>query len=141
MSALFRGAAIIVAVLCTGALAIGTDEKPKDLDQLQGTWAAPTNDGGENRFVFLGDMLTSTVNGQKYISKIKLDTEAKPRTIDFMVKEGPNDTAGSTVLGIYELEGDTLKLCISLPGINTRPTEFKRTEDETVVFQLKRMKE
>ena len=44
-------------------------------------------------------------------------------------------------MGIYQLEGDSLKLCFAMPGVNNRPTEFKRVEDETLLFQLKRVKE
>ena len=43
-------------------------------------------------------------------------------TMDIISTEGPNK--GKTFLAIYELDGDTLKVCYDLTG-KSRPTEFK----------------
>ena len=46
----------------------------------------------------------------------------KPKTQDFsQTSEGENK--GKTTLGIYEIDGDTLKTCSAEPG-KDRPTEF-----------------
>jgi len=56
--------------------------------------------------------------------KIKSDAAKKPKTMDIMGTKGPN--MGKTFLTIYELNGDTLRLCYDLSG-KGRPTEFKTT--------------
>ncbi len=44
----------------------------------------------------------------------KIDPTAKPKTMDSTATNG--DNAGKTMLGIYELDGDTLKICWAPPG-------------------------
>lgn len=34
------------------------------------------------------------------------------------------DQKGKTIQGIYEIDGDTLRVCVVLPGKGERPTEF-----------------
>jgi uncharacterized protein (TIGR03067 family) len=50
--------------------------------------------------------------------------------MDILGTEGPNK--GKTFLAIYELTGDSLKICYDLEG-KTRPTEF-RTNPGTQLF-------
>jgi uncharacterized protein (TIGR03067 family) len=50
-----------------------------------------------------------------------LDPGKKPKTIDIKFTEGPEK--GNTSLGIYELDGDTLKICLTITA-KDRPTEF-----------------
>ena len=52
----------------------------------------------------------------------KLDPSKSPKTIDVTVTEGLNK--GAVMLGIYEINGDTLKVCFDPEG-KKRPTEFK----------------
>lgn len=52
----------------------------------------------------------------------KLDPSKSPKTIDMTLTEGPNK--GAVMLGIYEIDGDTLKACFDPQG-KKRPTEFK----------------
>lgn len=52
----------------------------------------------------------------------QLAAAAKPRAITIKGEEGPN--AGKTIPAIYELRGDTLKICYDLSGAQ-RPTAFK----------------
>ena len=51
----------------------------------------------------------------------KIDATKKPRTIDTEITSGENK--GKIVLGIYEIEGDTLRICAALPG-KGRPKAF-----------------
>ena len=53
---------------------------------------------------------------------VKLDPSANPKTMDITGTDGPNK--GKTFLCIYELDGDTLRVCYDLRG-KARPTEFK----------------
>ena len=52
----------------------------------------------------------------------KIDPTKNPKTIDIEVTAGPYK--GVVYLGIYELDGDTLRICFALPDRPVRPTEF-----------------
>lgn len=51
-----------------------------------------------------------------------LDSTTKPKSMTITGTEGPN--RGKTFPAIYELQGDTLRICYDLSGANY-PTEFK----------------
>jgi len=51
-----------------------------------------------------------------------LDSAAKPKGMTITGTEGPNN--GKTFPAIYEVNGDTLRICYDLSGAK-RPTEFK----------------
>jgi uncharacterized protein (TIGR03067 family) len=51
-----------------------------------------------------------------------LDATTRPKSITVTGTEGPNH--GKTFPAIYELKGDTLRICYDLSGA-IRPTEFK----------------
>ena len=52
---------------------------------------------------------------------VVLDPAATPRAMDFAYKSGEHK--GKTSLGIYELNGSTLRICVAEPG-DPRPTKF-----------------
>jgi uncharacterized protein (TIGR03067 family) len=54
-------------------------------------------------------------------AKIALDPSKKPKAIDYVVTEG--DHKGKKLLGIYELDGDTVKFCFAPPD-KERPSDF-----------------
>ena len=54
----------------------------------------------------------------------QIDTTKKTKTIDLKGNFHKDKTV--TMLGIYELEGDTLKVCVDE---KTRPSEYKSTAD------------
>jgi len=51
-----------------------------------------------------------------------LDSATKPKGMTITGTEGPNN--GKTFPAIYEVKGDTLRICYDLSGVK-RPTEFK----------------
>ncbi len=51
-----------------------------------------------------------------------IDSTTKPKSMTITGTEGPNN--GKTYPAIYELKGDTLRICYDLSGAK-RPTEFK----------------
>lgn len=110
----------------------------KDLAALQGEWSMvsgsadgqpmPDNLRTQMKRICKGDETSVTMDGQPFFrAKISLDPTKKPKTIDYAVTEGSNK--GKTQLGIYELDGDTLKSCFAAPGAE-RPTDFTGKEGE-----------
>ena len=107
---------------------------PGDLELLQGIWTvtALEADGQETpatmlanaRIVIQRDRFTSTGMGADYEGTVKLSTSTKPRQIDMKFDAGPEK--GNTNLGIYKLDGDTLKICLATSG-TVRPSRFKST--------------
>jgi uncharacterized protein (TIGR03067 family) len=109
-----------------------TEAAKKDLAQLQGEWSMVSAGGGgqtmpsasikNSKRVCKGDETTVTVAGQLLMkAKFTLDPSSKPKGIDYQVIGGPN--TGKSQLGIYELDGDTVKFCFGAPG-KPRPTDF-----------------
>ena len=98
---------------------------------LEGTWyvVALEVDGqpmpagmlGAARIVVEGDRFQSLGMGAVYEGKMKLDPSANPKTFDLTFTAGPEK--GNTALGIYELESDDWKLCLTTRG-GDRPKRF-----------------
>jgi uncharacterized protein (TIGR03067 family) len=117
------------------AVAQGTKEGAggKDRKLLAGTWRAATYalDGKEAaaadlkdiRLVFDADGKFKAQNaGQTFLAgSVQIDPDKKPRTMDITYTEG--DLKGQTSRAIYELDGDTLRICRAAPG-KARPVEF-----------------
>jgi len=66
----------------------------------------------------------------------KVNPGKTPKEIDMIPING--EGKGKTIKGIYSLEGDTLRFCRVLPGVE-RPREFKATK-EAMFFTLKKDK-
>lgn len=70
---------------------------------------------------------------------LKLDPAAKPKRVTITSTEGPNK--GKTMEAIYEINGDTLKVCYALEGKDP-PKEFESKEGTETLFVIyKRGKE
>jgi uncharacterized protein (TIGR03067 family) len=106
--------------------------KKDDIDLWQGTWVMLSGEREGQNFTeeqvksfkrtVKGDKLTITVNGEElYRGAFKLDPSKKPKNIDVTPETG--DAKGATLMGIYEFDGDTLKVCMAFPD-SPRPTEF-----------------
>jgi len=133
-----RTALLIAFATSIVSLAFGEDAVKKDMAQLQGEWrmVSGTSDGypipqemlPNSKRVCKGDELTVTVGGQLIMkAKITIDPSTKPKTIDYDVLDG--QTKGKKHLGIYELDGDTLKSCFGAPGAE-RPADFTSKQGE-----------
>lgn len=134
-------------------------EKAKDEDVILGTWKPEKfdNAGGTGgptpaeldklRFVFEKDnvlRVTGGPNGEEAKGTFKLDPTAKVKTIDLTMTE-PAAPGGKgqvqTVLGVYELDGDTLKLCFGEGPNQPRPEELKPDGKRVAVVTFARVKE
>ena len=123
-------------------------DKVKDEEAVLGTWQVEGFDvGGSNgppaevvaklRFTFTkdGKMVSVGPDGKEKVVEFKLDSSAKPKAID-------TTTDGSSSLGIYELDGDTLKMCLNQGNEVKRPTEFKGDGKKfTFVMTMTRVKD
>ena len=72
-----------------------------------------------------GESYTVTVGKEVDKGTVKVDAAATPAAIDIVGVVGPNK--GKTILGIVEVEKDTLRVCYDFSG-KDRPTEFKTAE-------------
>lgn len=122
----------LAALVVASARAEDGDAVKKDLAQLQGEWlmvsgsadgqAMPDELLSTAKRACKGDETSVAVGGQIILkAKFNIDPTKKPRTIDYQSIDGP--TKGSTLLGIYELDGDNVKFCFGAPG-KERPTDF-----------------
>jgi uncharacterized protein (TIGR03067 family) len=112
----------------------------KDGDALQGTWLPSAAEFAGEKFpdevrktiklAIKDDNYTVTVGAKVDKGTVKLNPSAKPKALDITGTDGPNKD--KTMLAIYELDGDTLRVCYDLSG-KSRPTEFK-TKADTQLF-------
>jgi uncharacterized protein (TIGR03067 family) len=125
-----------LALIAFTGLVIAQDAVKKETNLLEGDWTMMS--GTANGRVMPKEMVktgkrtakdgetTIMLNGQVYFkAKFKIDPIKKPKTIDYTMIEGP--TKGKTHLGIYELDGDTVKFCFGAPD-KDRPTKFESKE-------------
>lgn len=102
-----------------------------DIKKLQGTWnitaleleGAKQPDGAFEgaQITIKDDGFTTTAMGAAYKGRFTVDASATPKTIDMHFFDGPEK--GNTSLGIYEIDGDSWRLCLSIAG-KTRPRTF-----------------
>jgi uncharacterized protein (TIGR03067 family) len=116
-----------------GTVADDKAELEKEAKKFQGTWTFESSvTGGEETpadqfktfvVIFEGDKHTVKKGDEVIqVGTQKLDPSKLPKTIDVTMVEGPSK--GTVMLGIYEINADTLKVCFDPEG-KTRPTEFK----------------
>ena len=109
--------------------------KEEDKKKLQGTWYTVSVESHgmkvpaeriltkDVRLVVKSDQWTlkETQGDADKEYTVRLDPAKKPKAIDIVYKTGENK--GKTSLGIYELDGSTLQVCLGEPG-DPRPTKF-----------------
>ncbi len=110
----------------------------KDQGELQGAWLlrSAERDGkpvGEEKIknvkiCFKGEKVMAKEGDKDFEMTYKLDPTKKPPEIDITYTVGPRK--GESSQGIYLLEGDTLKICMSRG--NERPTEFATRPDSSL---------
>ena len=126
--------ASVLLCMCAAALALGGDAKDgkDDAKKVVGTWKTVLAEvGGKplpddflktTTLVLTDGNYKVTTGGKTDEGTWKIDPSKKPRALDITGGKGPNQ--GKTILAIYELKGDTLRVCYDLSG-KERPTEFK----------------
>jgi uncharacterized protein (TIGR03067 family) len=123
-------------------------EPVDDGKKMEGAWKPDTAEfGGEKVNSEELARITVTIKGNKYTTvagdgkdegTFQLYSAKKPKAMDITGTEGPNK--GKTIPAIYELDGDTMRVCYALQGTN-HPTEFKSTvENKYLLINYKRQK-
>jgi uncharacterized protein (TIGR03067 family) len=134
----------VFTVLVLGSVGGAQDATKKEMTQLEGEWSMvsgeangfsmPKETADNGKRLAKDGETTITIGGKVYFkAKISIDPTKKPKAIDYTMTEGP--TKGKTHLGIYELDGDTVKFCFAAPG-KDRPTEFTAKEGSERVLSV-----
>jgi uncharacterized protein (TIGR03067 family) len=123
---------ILALALLVGAAWADDKEKKGDLQEMKGRWKATSGESSgtalpnafldDISFVVKGDTYTFKVGDDEEEGTLKLDATKKPAYMDVNITKG-NDK-GKKQYGIYQLDGDTLKICLAKP-------EEERTKDFT----------
>jgi uncharacterized protein (TIGR03067 family) len=118
-----RASQVVAAFLLITLMAWAQDAK-KEQEMLQGTWSvvAAEKDGAADesiktdKLVIAGDKITvkKGSGGDEEPAPFTIDATKQPKRLDITAK-------GQTILAIYEIKGDELKLCFSR---DERPTDF-----------------
>jgi uncharacterized protein (TIGR03067 family) len=117
----------------TGTRADDKVDLEKEFKKFQGIWTFESVEAGGKKapadqlkgatITFAADKFTVKKGDEVIqVGTQKLDPSRSPKTIDVRMTEGLNK--GAVMLGIYEIDGDTLKVCFDEEG-KQRPTEFK----------------
>jgi uncharacterized protein (TIGR03067 family) len=116
-----------------------------DQNEILGTWkvvkgvrggvAMPVERRDSTTFEFKDKKLVVHENAHEEPAEFVLDCSKTPKLIDIKPRNGPK-----AIYGIFEINGDTLKLCFTREGGN-RPTAFESKEGtEVMLIVLNRQK-
>lgn len=138
---------LTVAVALLGTAVVRADAVADDWKKLAGTWkvGAATLNGEDATAAFQEAVLTIEEGkykvafaGMSDAGTLQLDPARKPKLMTITGTDGPNK--GKTLPAIYEVDGDTLKVCYTLDGKDA-PTEFHSTAgNKTLLVTYKRDK-
>jgi uncharacterized protein (TIGR03067 family) len=123
---------IFVSALVSVAAPPQAGATKADLEKLQGDWAEvsvcvdgvkASDDEAQSIFQTIkGDRYTLSLFNKSLVKgTLKIDATKKPKTIDMTTTDGPGKD--TTTLGVYEIDGDTLKICSAQPG-KDRPQDL-----------------
>jgi uncharacterized protein (TIGR03067 family) len=137
--------AFFLLALAAGWAAAQGDPSKEDLKKMQGKWEAVSLiDDGEAKK--LDEKSYRIVSGNKVIDpafniedEIRLDATKRPKELDIHINR--KGVAPYALKAIYELEGDTLRVCVDLES-KARPTAFQsKPGSGHRLVTLKRVKE
>jgi uncharacterized protein (TIGR03067 family) len=138
------GLIAVAACFLLGADEPKQSESKKDAEALQGSWKLTSVErNGEEisadflqsaKLVVKGERYSVTAGDQSAVATFKMDASRRPKQIDFTYIEGPQK--GETIQGIYEVEGDTYRMCRGLTSGTERPTKFAAPADSGLIFVI-----
>ena len=135
--------AVVVFLILGGAQAGDEVLIKKELEALRGNWnvlikgAEKADQDLQHQFSMVENSLQIRIGGASIDLKFRVNPAKKPKEINItrMLPDG-SDTS---MLGIYDLDGDTLKLCFDDFG-KKRPTEFKSKAGSTYLKMTREKK-
>jgi len=123
---------LCICLTVAASLTAFAADPPADAKAVQGSWTPIKADlGGQPITEAVLKSISLKLDNGKYEVLVgsapdkgtyTLDSTSKPKSMTITGTEGPNN--GKTFPAIYELKGDTLRICYDLSGAK-RPTEFK----------------
>ena len=123
---------LCLALTVAVSLSVFAADPPDDAKAIQGDWKPATAElAGQPMPEAIRKSISLNLESGKYVVHVGsepdkgtyvLDATTKPKSITVTGTEGPNH--GRTFPAIYELNGDTLRICYDLSGAQ-RPAEFK----------------
>ena len=141
---------VLLTLVPSVALLLGAGDAAKDAEKIQGTWTVADVERGGSKMpeslrtkmqVIIKDGSMAIVvdkddpktKGEE--AKLELDPSTKPKSLQMTSP----DKDKPTVRGIYELEGDTLKMCWRMNG-GARPSAFGTVpQSDLILFVLNRV--
>ncbi len=142
-------AVTVLALLATLAAAAPADKAAGPTDdhaRLQGNWTAVSGEqDGQKladdavkgvRVTFDGDEVSFFPKQDKSRVTFRLESAGTPRGLTMTAQEGPDK--GKSIPGIYELQGDRLKLCVALKPGTARPPAFAAPADSGLLLLVLR---
>jgi uncharacterized protein (TIGR03067 family) len=128
---------VVLIVLAVASVGLCADPNPPKADKALNGWWRP------HSAVMAGKELPREENNHRYLKlsngqymlnqgdqvdegTYKIGESDNPKTISFVVTKG--ETKGKTMLGIYELDKGSLRICFDVSG-KTRPTKFESKPD------------
>jgi uncharacterized protein (TIGR03067 family) len=145
-------AALVVAAADTAALARDAGRSPESGETasaghpLRGAWVVDSAEirgrplpGPNGRHVvqFLAGGKVAMHNGTwNGAGSYAVDDGRRPRALDLSMPRGGNHNGAETLMGLYEVQGDTLRIVFFFLNSGVRPTSMD--DKEVAVFVLKR---
>ncbi len=116
-----------------------------EFDALQGTWVRiATESGGTSRLLPESQRNTLLIRGSRFKfggqaspEEARIEPARTPKAIDLMpTGDDAGPLKGKTYFGIYELEDDTLMLCLDIYHKSERPTGFTTKPGDRPLIDL-----
>jgi uncharacterized protein (TIGR03067 family) len=122
MRSMAEACLLVVAVCLLAGCGAGAADPAEDARLWQGTWrmVSYTWNGMQPKidmeWVVRGDRYTIRQNGQVQSDNNVFTLDPTRRHVDVVHQAVPGTNIGGSAKGIYEIHGDTLKLCYDLTG-------------------------
>ena len=134
-----------VVALAVSLAGFGSVARADDLKDMEGKWKVESAEANGKELespemkelvvTITGDQYEVVLKGMTDRGSIKLDETQKPKSIDATDTEG--DDVGKVLKAIYELKGDTMRVCYAITG-GERPKEFTTKEGAPFIIVVYR---